>query len=202
MKRNSAAPAKDVIGLETAAQTAAMLKHWREDVPDDRLGLLVRDAMRSFQRAMQIRLVEHSVSFGHWVFLRVLWQADGITQRTLSERAGVMEPTTFAALKAMEQLGYIERRQLEDNRKNVYIFLTASGKALKEKLVPHAVEINDVAVRGLPPEDVLTTRRTLLAIIENLAADALSCAGSARRVPSTRELSSIVSGKQKPPTAR
>ena len=45
------------------------------------------------------------MSFGHWTFLRILWEHDGLTQRALSEEAGVMEPTTFTALKAMERLG-------------------------------------------------------------------------------------------------
>lgn len=175
-------------------QTAAILKHWREDVPQDRLGLLVKDAIRSYQRAMQLRLTEHSVSFGHWTFLRVLWQNDGITQRALSEQAGVMEPTTFSALKAMERLGYVTRRQLHNNRKNVYIHLTESGRALKDKLVPLAIEINDLAVAGVPAADVATTRRTLLMIIENLAADEARLASHERRMPSTRNLAGIVAG--------
>jgi hypothetical protein len=41
-----------------------------------------------------------------------LWEADGITQRELNERAGVMEPTTFSALKAMEKRGFVTLRQL------------------------------------------------------------------------------------------
>ena len=89
----------------------SILRHWREAVPDDRLAHLVKDATRALVRALQMRLAEHSVSFGHWTFLRILWEGDGLTQRELSEEAGVMEPTTFAALKAMERLGYIARRR-------------------------------------------------------------------------------------------
>ena len=91
--------------------TQTILRHWREAVPDDRLAHLVKDAWRASVRALQMRLAEHDVSFGHWTFLRILWEGDGLTQRELSEQAGVMEPTTFAALKAMERLGYIERRR-------------------------------------------------------------------------------------------
>ncbi|WP_408206803.1 MarR family transcriptional regulator [Paraburkholderia sediminicola] len=72
-------------------------------------------------RALQMRLTEHTVSFGHWTLLRILWERDGLTQRELSLQAGVMEPTTFAAMKAMETLGYVERRQMPDN-KNVHVF--------------------------------------------------------------------------------
>ncbi len=174
-----------------------VLRHWREDVPDDRLGHMVKDAARGFQRALQLRLIEHSVSFGYWSFLRILWQKDGMTQRALSDLAGVMEPTTFSALKAMEQLGYVTRRQLPENRKNVYVYLTPEGHALKDKLVPLAIQVNDVALCGISPEDIAATRRTLLAIIENLAEDELNREESRRRIPSTRELSKLVPDQPK-----
>jgi DNA-binding MarR family transcriptional regulator len=148
-----------------------VLRHWREAVPEDRLAHLVKDVTRALVRALQLRLAEHSVSFGHWTFLRILWESDGLTQRELSEQAGVMEPTTFAAIKAMEELGYVTRRQVPENRKNVYVHLTSKGRALKAKLVPLAEEVNNVALRGVPRQDVAATRRVLLGIIENLSRD-------------------------------
>jgi len=174
------------------AATEAILRHWREAVPNDRLAHLVKDAMRALGRALQMRLTQHSVSFGHWTFLRILWETDGLTQRELSEQAGVMEPTTFSALKALEKLGYITRRQLPDSRKKVYVFLTPKGRALKSKLVPLAEEVNDVAVRGVAPSDIAATRRTLLMFIENLAHDELNSGNKRRRMPSTRELARLV----------
>ena len=70
--------------------TQEILRHWREAVPDDRLAHLVKDATRALVRALQMRLVEHGVSFGHWSFLRILWEHDGLTQRELSGEAGVI----------------------------------------------------------------------------------------------------------------
>ena len=151
--------------------TQEILRHWREAVPDDRVAHLVKDATRALVRALQERLAAHDVSFGHWTFLRILWEHDGLTQRELSREAGVMEPTTFTALRAMESRGYIERRQRPDNRKNVHVHLTARGRALKRKLVPLAEEVNQVALAGLTPADVTRLRALLLALIENLARD-------------------------------
>ena len=150
-------------------ETRNILRHWQEAVPNDRLAHLVRDAGRAYTRALQIRLAQHDVPFGHWTFLRILWESDGLTQRELSERAGVMEPTTFAAMKTMESLGYIERRQLPDNKKNMYVHLTPAGRALKKKLIPLAEETNHVSTQGISAADVQTTRRVLLAILQNLA---------------------------------
>lgn len=119
-------------------------------------------------RALSRRLAKHRVPFGHWTFLRILWERDGLTQRELSDEAGVMEPSTFSALQAMEKLGYITRRRRGENRKNMYVYLTPKGRALEAKLVPLAKEVNALAVRGLPREQVEAARAALLAIISNL----------------------------------
>ena len=150
---------------------ARMRRHWHEAVPNDRMAHLVKDTTRGFLRALQTRLAEHEVQLGHWTFLRILWEGDGVTQRELSVEAGVMEPTTFAALRAMESMGYITREQRPDNRKNVYVFLTPLGKRLKKVLVPLAEEVNAVALRGISETDVAIARRALLAMIDNLSHD-------------------------------
>ena len=162
--------------------TQNIIRHWREAVPNDRMAHLIRDTERAFRRALQIRLAPHAVPFGHWSFLRILWEADGLTQKELSERAGVMEPTTFTAMKAMEALGYIVRKQLPTNKKNMYVYLTEEGRALKEKLVPMAEETNHVSMEGLSPDDIKTARKVLLAMIENLARDELVQAAPVKTV--------------------
>lgn len=177
-----------------------VLRHWLEAVPNDRLAHLIKDTSRGLVRALQMRLTAHSVSFGHWAFLRVLWEQDGLTQRQLSEEVGVMEPTTAAALRALEKLGYITRRKKAGNRKNSYVFLTPKGAALKAKLVPLAEEVNDIAVRGVPAEHIAITRHTLLAMIRNLARDEAE-AEAGRRMLSTRELARVLAGSERRPRA-
>jgi MarR family transcriptional regulator, organic hydroperoxide resistance regulator len=152
-------------------ELAGILKHWRDVVPNDRMAHLVKDAMRAFDRSLEMRLADHGVPIGQWRFLRVLWETDGLTQRELSREAGVMEPTTFAALKAMTSRGLVVRRQLAGNRRKVHVFLTAKGRALKAKLVPLAEDVNRRAVAGVPSSEITATRRTLLAVLENLARD-------------------------------
>lgn len=170
----------------------ADLRHWKEAVPSDRLAPLIRDAARAFLRSLQMRLTAHSVPYGHWTFLRILWEQDGLTQRQLSTQAGVMEPTTFSALRAMERLGYVVRKQLPGNRRKVFVFLTPRGRALRSKLLPLAEDVNVTAVAGVKASDLAATRRALLAIVENLARDEAASESQVRRVPSTRELSELV----------
>ena len=185
-----------VKALRAASEPATreILRHWQEAVPNDRLAHLVKHAARSFARALQMRLAVHSVSYGHWSFLRILWESEGLTQRQLSGQAGVMEPTTFSALNAMERLGYVVRKPSPTSRKEVHVYLTRKGRALKNKLVPLAEEVNEVALRDVESADIAATRRTLLAFIENLAVDEMASLTSRRRIPSTRELSRLLNG--------
>src|SRR5262249_38720811 len=157
-----------------------ILRHWQEAVPDDRMAHLIRDASRGLSRGLQTRLREHGVAHGHWTFLRILWRADRLTQRQLSEQAGGVEPSTFAAPQAMGKLGYVTRQKLPDNRKQVRVFLTPKGAALRSVLVPLAEEVNRIGLSGVSAEDVAATRRTLLTLIENLAADEIA---QAERAP-------------------
>jgi hypothetical protein len=55
----------------------------------------------------------------------------------------------------------------------VYVYLTPHGRALKGKLVPLAEEVNRIATRGVPPEEVAAMRRALGVMLQNLAADAM-----------------------------
>jgi len=105
-----------IVSRSQAPATREILRHWQEAVPNDRLAHLVKHAARGLARALQMRLTEHAVSYGHWTFLRVLWESEGLTQRQLSDQAGVMEPTTFSALNAMEKLGYVMRRPNPNSR--------------------------------------------------------------------------------------
>ena len=77
-----------------------------------------------------------------------------------------MQPTTFFAVSGMEQLGYIRREKLANSRRNVHIFLTPAGRALRKKLSPYADEIDALAVAGISDRDIAVTTRTLLAVIQ------------------------------------
>ena len=159
---------------------------------------LIKDALRRASRSLHMRLAEHFVSLGHWTFLRILWVHDGLTQSELSERAGLMQPTTFFAVRGMEQLGYIKREKLPNSRRNVHIFLTPAGRALRNKLVPYADEIDALAVAGISDRDIAVTRRTLLAVIRNLADDELEGLRQKRRIRSTREISRFIRTSRTP----
>ena len=155
-----------------AATRIEAARQWRDVLHEERMAHLIKSAFRCTSGSLQRRLKQHEVLYGHWTFLRILWQTDGVTQRQLSEQAGVMEPSTVTALQAMEKLGYLTRRKIDGNKKQIRVFLTPRGKALRSVIVPCAHDVNEILMAGISPADLAVTRRTLLAVIENLNRDA------------------------------
>lgn len=140
-------------------------------LPANSLGYLTRIAFRSFSSAMERRSLPHGVSSGQWRFLRVLWQEDGLTQRELSRRVGMREPTTVIAVKSLEKSGFVRREPSVEDRRRVHIFLTPLAKKLEAKLLPAVAEVNRIAIRGLSAQEVETLRRLLKTVGANLAGD-------------------------------
>lgn len=172
----------------SAEATQSILDHWRRVAPNDRLAHLIRHASRGLRRSLEFRLAEHEVSFGQWMFLRILWREDGLSQRELSVRAGVMEPTTHTAITRMEALGLVERRRARPGGRRLSVFLSERGRELEEALTPLAEEVNSVALKGASEEDVDRLRRTLLLMVGNLAEDEDRALSEGRRIISTRRM--------------
>ncbi|HXP77131.1 MAG TPA: MarR family winged helix-turn-helix transcriptional regulator [Stellaceae bacterium] len=142
--------------------------------PSRSVGYLVRQTHRAFTRALQARIAPHGVSIGMWYFLRVLWQEDGISQRELSQRVGMMEPTTASALTNMERKGFVRRLRNRTDRRIVNVFLTERGRALRQELLPLAAAVNEAAVRGVSADELARLRALLGKLQAGLGADAAS----------------------------
>ena len=130
----------------------------------------MRDLNRAIQRHLQSRLQAHGVAPGAWYFLRVLWEEDGITQRDLARRVGMMEPTAVIALRGIEAGGWIHRVRSETDKRKVHIFLTEAGRALREALVPEAHAVNALATQGLSGDEARMLRALLRRVRGNFPA--------------------------------
>jgi MarR family transcriptional regulator, organic hydroperoxide resistance regulator len=131
-------------------------------------GYLVRDAHRAFQRLLERRIAAYGVTRGQWYFLRVLWIIDGLSQRELSARVGMMEPTTVIALRSMERAALIRRVRSAVDRRKVEVWLTAKAKRLRNELLTVARTITAEAEEGVAPRDLASFRRVIARMTANL----------------------------------
>ena len=104
-----------------------------------------------------------------WIVLARLWQRDGRTVSELSESTLRDKPTMSRILDSMEKSGLVIRTVDRNDARTRIVTLTREGKAARKKLVPIAKSIVDRLEAGVPEDDLLTTRRTLRRLFENLA---------------------------------
>jgi len=132
------------------------------------LGYLVRDANRAFQRLLERRIAPHGVTRGQWYFLRVLWEQDGLSQRELSTRVGMMEPTTVIALRGMEKAGLIRRARSADDRRVTLVRLTPKAKRLRNRLLQVSQGVNEQGAEGIEAAELDRFRRVIRRMTTNL----------------------------------
>lgn len=128
---------------------------------------LYRDLMASTEQ----RTRQAGITAAQWRFLRTLYVEEGVTQRELSRRVGVREPTTLRAVARLEKMGLVARQTVADDRRKVMLMLTDQGREQVSRLLPMVTEVNLVALDGRTPEEEQVLKRLLLSTIRNLQAD-------------------------------
>lgn len=146
----------DTLALETSDQL-----EWS-------FGYLFRQANRAFTRSLAKRLKPHGVTLAQWYFLRELWQEEGITQRELSRRMDVSQPTTTVAIDLMEKAGLIVRERQAGPRNSVSVHLTRKGRELKTVLVHIARDVNAEVARKFDPKTLQLVRVSIAQMIDIL----------------------------------
>lgn len=172
-------------GLKRSVQSQPV-GHASEHLEDDRMAHLIRYVARGLTRSLQLRLAEHDIQFGTWIYLRILWDNDGLTQRELSDRAGLMQSTTHTALAKLEAKGFVTRRHPDGDRKKRIVQLTKAGRAARKVLEPLAEEVNETALSGLDEATVGLIRSALLTMAVNLDRDEEMALLAGQKVPPTR----------------
>jgi DNA-binding MarR family transcriptional regulator len=132
-------------------------------------GYVFREANRAFSDTFRIQLRSYGITLGQWFFLRELWDEEGLSQRELSRRVGVREPTTATALEIMEKRGLILRRRKQRDHRSQFVHLTHKGRALRDRLLSLAIKVNERALGDLSDHDANDLRAKIMTMIANLA---------------------------------
>ena len=138
---------------------------WSESV-----AFQLRDTHKAFAQILKQELDRHDVNFGDWSYLRVLWREDGLTQRELTNRSGLMQPNTNAALKQLSKRGLIIQRVDPNDRRRINIYLTPQGRAIGQRLVPFVLQIRERAFNGITGDEFSHLLDLLARIRTNLGA--------------------------------
>jgi DNA-binding MarR family transcriptional regulator len=153
----------------------------REDHYDGRgMRSLIHFVDRASTKLAESELGKHlDITYAQWRFLRVLWAQDGLSQRELSQRVGLMENSTVIAINVMEARGWIKRQRDEADKRRLCIYLTEEGRSLAN-LRAVAQNVGRIATRGMSSEMIAILRQGLQQMLANME-DALEANAKAAK---------------------
>lgn len=147
--------------------TAAGLRA-RAGTPSIGLGLLLRTADMTFNRALRDALAARGVTFSQFQHLRHLWEENGLTQVELSRRIGIETPSSTAVLDSLDKAGLVRRERQPTDRRKINVYLTPAGEALRDPLMACALAVNADARFGLSADEDRLVFEIVGKIVRNL----------------------------------
>ncbi|MDP6841048.1 MAG: MarR family transcriptional regulator [Rhodospirillales bacterium] len=136
--------------------------------PSESLGFLIRDTMMHLHKVLRTYLQDYGISTAQWFLLRVLWEEEGLSQRQLSIRVSTTEPTTQSALLRMEKQGIVRRVKDPKDKRTNRIYLTKKGRELEARMIPYAMEVNEVASQGISKKNIKALKTIMGRVRGNL----------------------------------
>ena len=108
---------------------------------DSMLCFAVYAAEHAFTRFYKPRLDALGLTYPQYLVFLVLWESDGLTVKALGDRLFLDSGTITPLLKRLEGRGLLRRQRNEEDERQVRIYLTPEGRALRAKAmaVPLAV---------------------------------------------------------------
>ncbi len=100
--------------------------------------------------------------------LRALWEQEGLTHTALAERLHVTPATMTKMLQRMEKAGFLTRRPDPEDQRVSRVYLTKTGRAMRDRLQPIWRQMETETFAGFTPQERDAIRETLLRIRENL----------------------------------
>ncbi|HXQ33830.1 MAG TPA: MarR family transcriptional regulator [Anaerolineales bacterium] len=137
---------------------------------DDSYGYLINLAAQRLRYELHqtFQAKGYDVTPEQWAVLNRLWEQDGLSQVDLAERTFKDKPSTTRILNLLEKKLIVVRRPDESDGRILRVFLTKTGKDLKDKLIPCAEEVLAKSGKNLTREELAQFKMTLHRILSNL----------------------------------
>ena len=136
---------------------------------DESLGYLINRTAMRLKRELHsaFKTNGYKITPEQWAILNRLWEQEGLSQVELADLTFKDKPNVTRMLEVMERKKLVFRQPDENDRRAYKVFLTDTGKQLKEKLVPLAVEVLERGLRDLTSEDITRLSKALNTIYYN-----------------------------------
>lgn len=135
---------------------------------DDSLGFILSRTNTKFKNRLFQRFKEYDITPEQWSVLNCLWAQEGVTPKELADSIFKDKPNTNRILEKLEMKELIVRKPHPVDKRAYQIFLTNQGWALKDELVPKAMQLLEEATIGIEECKVEEMKKLLNQMFDNL----------------------------------
>jgi len=112
----------------------------------------------------QLYAERFDLSRPEWRVLAALAELGPVAAKDVSTHSTLDKMTVSRAVAVLEDKGYLTRRDDPQDRRNRILSMTASGRALYDRIVPLALAREEYLLEALSPEDRIALDRILTAL--------------------------------------
>ena len=109
---------------------------------DEQLCFALYAASRAVTQTYQPYLAQLDLTYPQYLVMLVLWEQDGLTVKNIGEKLLLDSGTLTPLLKRLETIGYVNRRRGTQDERQVLVYLSESGKALRRQAVAMRAEMS------------------------------------------------------------
>jgi DNA-binding MarR family transcriptional regulator len=110
----------------------------------------------------------YGITLPMWRVMIELWHRGDFRLGELADRTDIDISTLSRLLVAMQRKGLITRRRSGSDGRALSLTLTPEGLDLSEKIAPHALRYEGLAMNGLSDVEVKRLKKLLQRVFENL----------------------------------
>jgi DNA-binding MarR family transcriptional regulator len=134
------------------------------------LPYLVNRVGAAFVGGYDQELAQHGVSIAMWRVMAGLSTGDKHRQIDVAEITSIDVSTMSRLITRLVSLDLVTRTRSDTNNREVNVELSPKGRALVNRLIPRARELEAEAVAGISAADLAVTRETLRRMYHNMVA--------------------------------
>lgn len=103
----------------------------------------------------------------HGAILMELFFQSELPMNVLAEKIGKTPQTVTSLVKKLVDMGYLETRKSESDRRTTMVLLTDKGRDLQPVFYSISEKLYDTQYMGMTAEEIQELRRLLMMVLEN-----------------------------------
>ena len=123
-------------------------------------------ATNAITRAYRSRLSHIGLTYSQYLVMMVLWEADGITVKSIAQQLHLDSPTITPLLKRLESAGLVSRQRNANDERVVNIFLTDAGRNIQARVAE--MQKGVACQTGMEETQFIELRSTLHELIDTI----------------------------------